>query len=338
MNTLTISPNWVGDTVLSIPVFDSLAASGRTVTVLARRHLEPLLNLVPSVSSVLVHGESGQETLQRVRRLEFDEAVVLPNSFRSALLPYRAGIGSRWGYRARSIESVMRSLILEPAVARPDHEKKHQVEDYAALLEAMGVDPPTPWIPRIDLSPAAVADGTALFERAGLHPARGPVVGLFPGAEFGPSKRWPWRRFVELSRFLRHARPSSRQTILAGPKELWLAVRIHEETGKFHPVIGPDLDLGRLAHAISKLDLLVTNDSGPMHLAAALDVPCLALFGPTDPSRTRPVGQQHVVMYTDRWCSPCFRRRCPLIHHRCLRELTADRVGKQALEMLNQRE
>ncbi|MEJ2085425.1 MAG: lipopolysaccharide heptosyltransferase II [Acidobacteriota bacterium] len=336
MNTLTISPNWVGDTVLSIPVFDSLAASGRTVTVLARPNLKPLLELVPSVSSILVQGEH-QETLQHIRQREFEEAVVLPNSFRSALLPHRAGIDARWGYRSRSIESLMRGLLLRPAIPRPDDRKHHQVEDYVALLEAMGVEPPNTWTPRIDLSPAAVADGAALLDRAGLHLDLGPIVGLFPGAEFGPSKRWPWRRFVELSRTLRQSRPSSRQTILAGPKELWLAVRIHEETGKVHPVIGPDLDLGRLAHAISKLDLLITNDSGPMHLAAALDVPCLALFGPTNPSRTRPVGHQHVVMYTNRWCSPCFRRRCPLIHHRCMRELTADRVGEQALEMLDSR-
>ena len=163
---------------------------------------------------------------------------------------------------------------------------------------------------------------------------RSPRIGLFAGAEFGPSKRWPWQRFAELSRDLRRQQPASRQIILAGPKELWVAVRIHEESGKIHPVVGADLDLGQLAAVMAQLDLLVTNDSGPMHLAAAVGTPCVALFGPTDPTRTAPAGLGHEVLYTGRWCSPCFRRRCPLLHHRCLREIdveVAARACRRAL-------
>ena len=112
-------------------------------------------------------------------------------------------------------------------------------------------------------------------------------------------------------------------------------MRIHEESGKIHPVVGPDLDLGQLASVMAEMDLMVTNDSGPMHLAAAVGVPCLSLFGPTDPRRTSPVGDAHRVLYTDRWCSPCFRRRCPLLRHRCMRDITVDEVARQGLEMLD---
>ena len=122
--------------------------------------------------------------------------------------------------------------------------------------------------------------------------------------------------------------------IVAGPKEVWTAVRVHEESGHLHPVIGPDLDLARLAGVLAHLDLLVTNDSGPMHLAAALGVPCIALFGPTDPQRTAPAGSGHRVLTLDRWCSPCFRRRCPLLHQRCLRDITVEQVAAACVDAL----
>jgi ADP-heptose:LPS heptosyltransferase len=128
--------------------------------------------------------------------------------------------------------------------------------------------------------------------------------------------------------------PALSATILAGPKEVWTAVRIFEESGKIHPVIGPDLDLAGLAGVLAHLDVLVTNDSGPMHLAAALGVPCVALFGPTDPRRTAPAGDGHRVLYTDRWCSPCFRRHCPLLHHRCLRDIGVEAVLEATLAAL----
>jgi heptosyltransferase-2 len=197
---------------------------------------------------------------------------------------------------------------------------------------------PDVWQPRISLSQEARESGRNLLARAQVSPGPAPIVGLFAGAEFGTSKRWPWRRFVALARDLRRTRPDVRFVLVAGPKELWLAVRIHEETGKIHPVVGPDLDLAELATVLDQLDLLVTNDSGPMHLAASLGVACLALFGPTDPARTRPVGQEHQVLHTDRWCSPCFRRRCPLIHHRCMRDLSVARVVDNSARLLDSRE
>lgn len=331
---LVIAPNWVGDTVMTIPVFRSLASSGRSVSVLARPHLEPLLSLVPAVSSVLTRDGSDTDTIEQIRQGDFDEAMILPNSFRSALLPYRAAVEQRWGYRARTPESLLRGFILNPPVPRPDIGNRNQVEDYAELLSSMGAELPSDWTPRIEISADGLDEGRDLLQRANVREGSGPIVGLFAGAEFGPSKKWPWKRFVELSRRVRSSQTDSQQIILAGPKELWLAVRIHEETGKIHPVIGPDLDLKRLAYAISRIDLLITNDSGPMHLAAALGVPCLALFGPTNPIRTRPYGSQHRIMYSDRWCSPCFRKRCPLLHHGCMKDLTVEDVTDRALKML----
>ncbi len=272
--------------------------------------------------------------MEQLRQEGFDEAVVLPHSVRSAWLVFRAGIPHRWGYRGRFPESSFRRPLLKPAVRGPKRDGRHQVEDYRELLTALAIPHPKSWTPRLEVTAELQRRGRSLLERARLTATGGPVIGLFPGAEFGPSKRWPWRRFAELGRLLRRHDPNSHQVILAGPKEVWMGVRIHEETGKIHPVVGPDLDLAELAAVLSQLDLLITNDSGPMHLAAALGVPCVALFGPTDPQRTRPSGTRHQILYTDRWCSPCFRRRCPLIHHRCLRDIGVEGVLAKCQEIL----
>ena len=334
MKTVVIAPNWVGDNVLAQPVFESLATSGREVVALARPHLHSLLSLMPSVNHALIRDSSDDTTVDTLRGEGFDEAVILPNSFRSAWLPYRANIPTRWGYTGRFPSWSFRSPLLKPSVRLPRLAGRHQSADYQELLEAMGIPAPGDWQPRIALTEELRATGDDLLRRAHVSTEGAPLVGLFAGAEFGPSKRWPWRRFVGVARDLRRARPNARVVLIAGPKELWLAVRIHEETGKIHPVVGPDLDLAGLASVLGRLDLLVTNDSGPMHLAASMGVPCVALFGPTDPSRTRPVGPDNEVLYTDRWCSPCFRRRCPLLHHRCMRDLTVEQVVEHSMAIL----
>lgn len=329
IRTLVIVPNWVGDSVMALPVLDALAAAHRELVVFARPHLRPLLELVPAVAEVVESGADDRESVDRVRDAACDEAVILPNSFRSSWLPARAKVPHRWGYR-----SDFRSLLLSHRVPKPSR-KRPQIEDYRELLDAMAVPPPASWVPHLPLEPAHRRRGAERLERAHLDPAA-PLAGLFAGAEFGPSKRWPWKRFARLATELRRARPDLRQVIVAGPGEVWLGVRIHEESGKIHPLVGPDLDLGDLAAVLSHLDVLVTNDSGPMHLAAALGVPCVALFGPTNPERTAPAGADHRVLYTDRWCSPCFRKRCPLLHHKCLRDIGVEEVAEEVVGILGE--
>ena len=331
--TLVVAPNWVGDCVMAEPVFRALAASGRELTVLARQPLHTLLALFPGLDApgaTIAKGNDDGATLASLAAGNFDDAVILPNSFRAAWLLSRAGIARRYGYRAD-----FRGPLLAPAVPRPRDGFKvirPQIEDYRELLAAMGVALPADWIPRLALPEVLRARGRERLERAGIGDRDGqgggtPRVGLSPGAEWGNSKRWPMRYWSDLARELRRRIPGVREAIFVGPKEIWLGVRVHEESGKIHPLLGPDLDLAGLAAAMAGLDLLVTNDSGPMHLAAAVGVPCVALFGPTDRRRTAPAGPSHVVLDRDLWCSPCFRRRCPLLHHGCLRGIGVDEVA-----------
>ncbi|MDX1501009.1 MAG: lipopolysaccharide heptosyltransferase II [Thermoanaerobaculia bacterium] len=325
--TLLVAPNWVGDVVMALPTLEALAGAGHRLHVLARPHLLPLLGLSPAVDQVVAR-TGDAETIAAIRARDPADAVILPNSFRSAWLPFRAGVARRWGYRGQ-----LRGALLSRPVRRR-RGRRPQVEEYRELVAALGADLPESPVPRLALDSGRERRGAELLVRAGLPAEGGPRVGLFPGAAFGPSKRWPEGRFGELARTLRRRIDGARLVIVAGPGEVWLAVKVHEAVARATPVVGPDLDLADLAAVLGRLDLLITNDSGPMHLAAALGVPCLALFGPTDPRRTAPSGEGHTVLWSHRWCSPCFRRRCPLVHHGCMKDHEVESVAESALRGL----
>lgn len=328
LRTLVIAPSWVGDTVMALPTIEALAAADRRITVLAKKHLHPLLALAPAVKTMIAPAAEPEETVELLRGALCHEAVILPNSFRSAWLAWQAEIPWRWGYRGD-----FRALMLNPPVPRPKGIRP-QIEDYGPLLDAMGIASPTSWVPRLELPATARAEAARRLDRAHVGGADRLRIGLFPGAEWGDSKRWPAERFAELVGALRRRRPTAAPMLLAGPKEVLLAVSVHENSGRIAPVVGPELDLGALAGVIGELDVLVTNDSGPMHLAAALGVPCVALFGPTDKRRTAPAGPGHWVFSSDRWCAPCFRRSCPLLHHGCMKDHGVEAVADAVLATL----
>ncbi len=234
MRTLVVMPNWVGDAVMAEPVVRALAGSGRETVLFAKRPLAPLVRLFAGVADVVERQGDDRADAERLRGGGFDEAVVLPHSFRSAKLVRAAGIPRRIGYRGD-----FRAPLLAPAVRRP-RGKGPQIEDYGSLLATLGVAAPASWVPRLELPSELRERGRERLGRAHIELGRGPLVGLFPGAEWGSSKRWPWRRFAALATTLRGQVPELRQVIVAGPKEVWLAVRVHEESGHLHPVVGPE--------------------------------------------------------------------------------------------------
>ncbi len=320
-NILVIAPSWVGDAVLAQPLFARLHERHRDLAldVLAPPWTHALFSRMPEIRAVIGspfgHGELA--LLRRYRlarelaRGRYSQAIVLPNSFKSALIPWLAGIVLRTGFIGEA-----RRGLLNDARRLDKHALPLMVERFAALAEPAGRDLPRPLpAPRLAFDDPQRA---ATLARLGLTLQR-PVAVLCPGAEFGPSKRWPAAYFAELARKL----------VDAG-YEVWLAGSAHdaaigEEIARLserHCVnLGGKTSLAEAIDLISCATLVVSNDSGLMHIAAALDKPLVAIFGSSSPAFTPPVSPHARIIRLDLPCSPCFQRVCPLGHFNCMLQL-----------------
>jgi lipopolysaccharide heptosyltransferase II len=320
---LVIAPNWIGDAVMSLPVLRALKASAadRRLAVLARRGPAAIYRAEGSADDVLA--ASGLfAAVGAAARGGFGEAWLLPNSFRAALVPWLAGIPDRIGYASdRRGPLLTRPLPPPPRIA-------HQLRDYDSLLESRGIEPDLD-PPRLSLS-AETADIAAFaLARAGLPPNR-PLVLLAPGAAFGWTKRWPAERFGRLGRLLLEQGLLS--ALVIGPGEERLAEEARVAAGGYLPALGADLDAIGVAALAARARVVVCNDSGPMHLAAAVGTPVVAIFGPTDPGRTGPCGAAAEVLDRYVFCSPCYLKECPY-RHECMREIEVEEVLAASLRM-----
>jgi heptosyltransferase-2 len=262
-------------------------------------------------------------------RGRFAEAWLLPNSFRSALVPFLAAVPDRVGYATDG-----RAALLTRSLPPPPR-TEHQLRDYDPLLESRGVEPDTD-PPRLPLPARARERADVALSSAGLATAAGGgLVVLAPGAAFSWTKRWPPDRFgrlgVELS-----ARGFS-AAIAIGPGETGLASAVSDAAGVRLPTLGADLDPVELAAVLARARVVVANDSGPMHLAAAVGTPVVAIFGPTDPGRTGPSGSPSVVLDRYVFCSPCYLKECPY-RHECMREIEVEVVVSAVERLLVSRE
>jgi len=311
---LVVGPAWVGDMVMAESLFAVLKRCHpqAVLDVLAPRWTLPLLDFMPEVRrSVLMplgHGELGLRERRRLgRELRgegYDRALVLPGSVKAALVPCWAGIPQRRGYGG-----ALRRLFLTEVVRKP---KLPQVESFVALTGEAGEAPR----PQLVVSPAAI-DGT--LSALGIERPTAPLLALAPGAEYGPAKRWPTRHFATLAR-----------AMLDRGWEVWLFGSPGDrEIASQIPCSRNLAGQTRLDQAVTLLalaDALVSNDSGLMHVGAALDRRQVALFGPSDHRRTGPRNPEARVLTLGLDCSPCNQRSCPLGHHRCLEDLPPDRV------------
>ena len=187
IRTLVVMPNWVGDCVMALPVLDALDAADRDVTVLAKPHLKSLLALSPAVGDFLSRQGSDPEVVSRIADGNFDEAIVLPNSFRSALWVSRAGIRYRWGYRGN-----WRGGLLSAAIARPDR-RRAQIEDYRELVDELGIQPPASWIPTLELSKKAASGGKGTVAPSKARSPTGPSSGTLPAPSLVRPNAGRWR-------------------------------------------------------------------------------------------------------------------------------------------------
>jgi heptosyltransferase-2 len=321
---LVVAPSWVGDAILSEPLIAQLRATPRNpdVDVLTPAWCAPVFARMRGVrrvvESTIRHGEIGWNERRALARAlsgqGYARAVVLANSWKSALVPWVAGIPLRTGYLGE-----LRWGLINDARQLDEAALPRLVDRYAALAAPRG-EPATPASPPV-LVPD-VANRTAAIAALSLDVRRG-VAMLCPGAEFGPAKRWPAEQYAELAR-----------KFLAAGLDVWLIgspndkpvaeaiVHAAGDAGNAIVDLTARTDLGTAVDLLSLASVVVSNDSGLMHAAAAVGAPLVALFGSSSPAYTPPMSEKATIARIDIECSPCFRRECPLGHFKCMRELS----------------
>jgi heptosyltransferase-2 len=309
---LVVAPNWIGDALMAQPLLARLRERDpqARIDVLAPAWVAPVLRRMPEVAGVIetpfAHGaldlRARWKLARTLRAIGYDEALVLPNSLKSALIPGLAGIERRVGYAGEARFGLLNVVHRR----RPGREP--MALHFARLAAPPGAEirQPLPE-PRLSVDPAAVA---ATRRKFGLE---GEYAALCPGAEYGPAKRWPY--FAELSRRL--PLPA---VALGGPRD-----RAHAEGIQGRNLAG-ETTLDEAIELLAGAALVVSNDSGLMHVAAALGRPQVALFGSSSPKHTPPLSSRAKVLWLGLECSPCYARECPLGHFRCMRELDLERV------------
>lgn len=324
---LVVGPSWVGDMVMAQSLFITLKRRhpAATIGVLAPGWSLPILERMPEVDEAIAldvkHGEFGWRTRRGVARSlrgRFDHAIVLPRSLKSALVPFLAGIPRRTGFTGEQ-----RYWLLNDRRKLDKAVLNQTVKRFVALgldaSTAASGDFETPY-PRLSVDSR---HQDQLRESLGL--GERPAIGMMPGAEYGPAKQWPLDYFRELAESL-IARGYT-VWVLGGPKDVEAGDVITRELDHAHNLCGKT----RLADAVDLLaacQQVVTNDSGLMHVAAAVGTRIQALYGSSSPTYTPPLTDNADIHYLALSCSPCFERTCPLGHRNCLKQMLPDSIGQ----------
>lgn len=329
--TLVVGPSWIGDMVMAQSLFIALKRDepDARVDVLAPDWTMPLLAHMPEVSEGLIQpvgrGRLGFATRwslgRRLGRRRYDRAIVLPNSWKSALPVFAAGIPHRTGYVGE-----LRRGLLNDARRLDKTRLPRTVDRFVALARPPGMPMAAIEAPRL-----AVEDDQADEALAGLGMARpdAPVLALCPGAEYGPAKRWPAAYFGQAA--AAYLRQGWRVWLFGSPADSAVAEEVDEAAGGGCTILAGATSLGQAIALLSLAEAVLTNDSGLMHVAAALDRRQVALFGSSSPAMTPPLSAKATVVSLALPCSPCYQRECPLGHTNCLRQLTPD-MARRALE------
>lgn len=334
MKFFIVAPAWIGDAVLTQPLLARLKVlyPESRIDVLAANWVAPVYARMPEVNRILDnpfrHGELALRTRFRLGKQlaaeGYHRAYVLPNSLKSALVPFFSGIPERIGFIGESRYGLLNVRHTLDKVALP-----LMAERYAQLAEPIGIPVSRPLAPLNLIS--SVAYQQQARDELGLESCKRPVV-FCPGAEFGPAKRWPSTHFATLARVLVERGHSV--WLLGSGKDKPIGDDIVSSTpGPCRNLCG-QTSLEQAIDLIAQAELVVSNDSGLMHVAAALNRPLVALYGSSSPAFTPPLSEHASVLRLNLDCSPCFKRECPLGHLDCLQQLEPARVLDACLAKL----
>lgn len=340
---LVRGPNWLGDAVMCEPAIRGLRSlfPDAQISLLVKPGVADLFAGHPALTRVLTYdakgrhaGLSGKWALAgQLRRQGFDLAVLFQNAFEAAFLTFLAGVPRRYGYATDG-----RSLLLSNPIAAPDrHTAVHQVHYYWDLLKPLGLtgDPLAPGLAVFLEEEQAMA---RRFTQGGLG-SSDLVVGINPGSTYGGAKRWLPERFAEVTeRLCRTIRESGGQqvsVVIFGAKgEERLGQEIAARLSSRSLVLSGATTIRELMVTVKRCSILLTNDTGPMHIASSFQVPVVAIFGPTDWRTTSPFGSAHAIVRQPVDCAPCLLRECP-IDHRCMTGVTVEQVYEACLSSLS---
>jgi len=346
-NILVRGVNWIGDAVMTMPALRALklANPDARITLLVKPWVSQLFKEDPNVDGMVLYDEAFRGLFGKfrlateIRKRDFCMAMLFQNAFDAALIAFLAGIPERIGYNRDG-----RGLLLTEAVTFDERAGAlHHIEYYLDLLAKAGFQAKyeTPWI-YLNIEERIEA-------RNKLKALRRPVVGINPGATYGSSKRWHPARFAEVAhRVISEMQGSA--VIFGGPSETAIAEEIELEFNRFSG--NPDLNSSRIAHQsllnlagrtelrelismISECDVLVTNDSGPMHIGYAVRTPVVAIFGSTSPWHTGPVGKKDIAIKKDLDCAPCLERECKRRDLKCMEMITSNEVFEAVQKRIN---
>lgn len=340
MRILIVAPNWIGDAVMSLSLLQALHAdpalrkadgSPCEIHVLAPPVTAPVYQFTPTVTSVQVepfaHGKLQWGLRRQVGKAlalqGFDRAIMLPNSLKSALVPFFAKIPQRVGYSGE-----LRTAVLTDTLPKPSKQNKPPMIEWYGDLGGYS---------RHQLSnPALVVGEKQRQELTREFGLQGEFLVLAPGAEFGPAKRWPAAHFAAVGSDYLLNRAAAQVILLGGPKDAEFSEQIRSsmpsELQARVRVLAGKTSLPQAISLMGAAHALVTNDSGLMHVGAALGVKVHAVYGSSSPHHTPPLNPSAKVYYLQLQCSPCYQRTCPLGHTDCLNKLLPDQVTQALLQ------
>ncbi|MFN3234818.1 MAG: lipopolysaccharide heptosyltransferase II [Gammaproteobacteria bacterium] len=325
---LIIAPSWIGDCVMAQSLFKRLKKQmpNAIIDVMALAWASPLFSRMPEINHIIKmpigHGKLALKARYdlgvSLREQQYDHAFVLPNSFKSALIPYWAKIPVRTGWCGecrfgllndmRFLNKKRLPLMAQRYLALGFNKKEtFELHDY---------------YPKLAIKPNELQD---TLNRYGLH-TETPILALCPGAKYGPSKRWPIEYFIEVANA--QIKKGWQVWCIGGKDEKPIAETLSENTA-YNSVDLTDTSLAEAIDLMSVAKHVISNDSGLMHIAAAVDAPVIAIYGSSTPTFTPPLHDKAKILSLELPCKPCFKRECPLGHHKCMRDITTEQVLKE---------
>jgi len=332
---LIIAPNWIGDAVSTQPLLANLKLlyPDSKIDILASNWVAPVYRACSEVHEVIeakfehkkLQWNLRKEIAKEIEAKNYQACFVLPNSFKSTLIPWLANIPFRIGYRGELRFGLINLALDNPSkVNRPP-----MVEHYLALSQLLKDDESIPldkFVPKLNVSGAAKQQVRQKLQDANIN--RDSIYAICPGAEYGPSKRWPTEHFAVLAQQLIKQNSNNQIVLLGSKSDYFLAQEITSQSklvSNIHNWCG-NTPLDEAIALIGMSKAVVSNDSGLMHIAAALQIPQVAIFGSSDPAHTPPLSDRAKIMWLNMSCSPCHKRVCPLGHLRCLKDILPEQV------------